>query len=145
MENFKSKFRVEELIIVKVGHWNVSLRPEQPTVGSLVLSLERKCPALGMLTMQESIDMCRAISIIEGIYQKTFMPEKINYLALMMVDEQVHFHVVPRYECELVFLDKIYNDRFWPKLHNLEPLSDFDEDKIQVLKNMLREALQSEI
>jgi diadenosine tetraphosphate (Ap4A) HIT family hydrolase len=41
--------------------------------------------------------------------------DKINYLALMMVDPHVHFHVVPRYAGERKFGTLDIPDRGWPK------------------------------
>jgi len=34
---------------------------------------------------------------------------------LMMVDPDVHFHVLPRYENPREFGGRTHNDRFWPK------------------------------
>ena len=34
---------------------------------------------------------------------KTFAPDKLNYLMLMMVDPDVHFHVLPRYAAARAF------------------------------------------
>ena len=38
-----------------------------------------------------------ATADLEGALRATFDHQKINYLALMMVDPHVHFHVIPRY------------------------------------------------
>ena len=35
---------------------------------------------------------------MEASVSKAFSYQKINYLMLMMVDPDVHFHVIPRYE-----------------------------------------------
>ena len=43
MKEFKAKFKVSEYLIRKIGGWNISVRPMQITIGSLVLSLDRKC------------------------------------------------------------------------------------------------------
>ena len=39
----------------------------------------------------------RSTADIERALRATFDHQKINYLALMMVDPHVHFHVIPRY------------------------------------------------
>lgn len=114
MESFKKKFKVEELLITKVGAWNISLRPAQVTIGSLVLSLDRECPVLGGLTIEDASDLGVAFKEIEKIYNETFQPDKINYLALMMVDEQVHFHVIPRYSRPVIFQGQQFPDKNWP-------------------------------
>lgn len=40
--------------------------------------------------------------------------DKINYLMLMMVDPNVHFHVLPRYAEEQEFDGTRYGDTGWP-------------------------------
>jgi diadenosine tetraphosphate (Ap4A) HIT family hydrolase len=40
--------------------------------------------------------------------------EKINYLMLMMVDPNVHFHVLPRYAGTRTFKRIVFEDRGWP-------------------------------
>src|SRR5690625_6323285 len=90
MDNFKNKFQIKELFITKVGNWNISLRPKQITIGSLILSLNRKCPEMTNLTLEEGKDLVRSFQVIQELMNKSFKPEKLNYLALMMVDQQVH-------------------------------------------------------
>lgn len=119
LELFKKKFNIEELFIGKIGDWVISLRPEQLTLGSLVLSLNRSCESLGDLTPAESKDLAMAFSTIDDIFLRTFNPDKINYLALMMVDNQVHFHVIPRYKSKVEFNGSLYSDNCWPKAHDL--------------------------
>ena len=46
---------------------------------------------------------------------RSFKPDKLNYLMLMMVDPDVHFHVLPRYASAREFAGKTHSDRFWPK------------------------------
>ena len=45
----------------------------------------------------------------------TFDFQKINYLALMMVDPHVHFHVIPRYSSSREFGGATCLDAAWPK------------------------------
>lgn len=120
MEAFNKKFKIDELLITQVGNWKISLRPKQPTIGSLVLSLARPCPAFSDLTEDEAKDLGKAFKIIEKLYLSTFKPQKINYLALMMVDEQVHYHVLPRYKHNVEFDGKQYEDACWPVAHDLK-------------------------
>ena len=140
MLDFNKKFKVEKLYVTSIGNWTISLRPEQPTIGSLILSLSRTCSSLSELTEQESIDLGKAFSAIEIIFHKTFKPEKINYLALMMVDDQVHFHVLPRYSEVIYFENKEFKDECWPVAHNLQSLSQIDSfvmEKIQKLFSLI--------
>ena len=45
--------------------------------------------------------------------------EKINYLMLMMVDPNVHFHVIPRYEGGREWQGREFVDVGWPKVPDL--------------------------
>ena len=40
--------------------------------------------------------------------------ERINYLMLMMVDPDVHFHVLPRYGSARTFAGVTFEDAGWP-------------------------------
>jgi len=137
MEEFNKKFRVQELLIAQVGAWNISLRPQQPTIGSLILSLGRKCTAFSELTEQEAIDLGKAFKRIESMLKNTFNPQKINYLALMMVDNQVHYHVLPRYEGVVKIDDTEYKDHCWPVAHDLKQLRVNNSSLTKILEKLL--------
>lgn len=119
---FVEKFRLNELTIKNTGSWIISLRPQQPTLGSLILTLNRKCESLSQITIDEGRDLSIAFLAIEKMLNATFKPDKINYLALMMVDNQVHFHVIPRYCKKVIFEDKDYTDSSWPGIPSLEAI-----------------------
>ena len=104
---FISKFRLLDFEIKKVGSWIISLRPQQPTLGACVITLNRECEKLSSLTEKEGLELSLTFKEVERILAATFKPDKINYLALMMVDNQVHFHVIPRYEKKRSFEDVI--------------------------------------
>lgn len=136
MKAFREKFKIEELLITQVGSWNISLRPKQVTLGSLVLSLNRKCPEMRDLTAEEAADLSKAFKKIDEIL-KPFNPDKLNYLALMMVDSQVHFHVIPRYEQPIEFKGLECEDKDWPKPPILSDNLLFSDDQLNSLKSFL--------
>lgn len=121
-ESFIEKFKLEQLLIFRVGSWIISLRPQQPTIGSMVLTLDRSCEHLGELSEDEAKDLGTAYHEIEKLLDKTFKPDRINYLALMMVDNQVHFHVIPRYGKAVEINGMEYQDKNWPGPPSLDPL-----------------------
>jgi diadenosine tetraphosphate (Ap4A) HIT family hydrolase len=51
---------------------------------------------------------------IETALAAAFRHDRINYLMLMMVDPDVHFHVLPRYEKERELAGQRFVDRSWP-------------------------------
>jgi len=119
-EDFIKKFRIEELQVIDLENWVLSLRPQQPTLGSMVISLKRECKYLGDLKKQETQELAEVFARTETLLKKCFNYNKINYLALMMIDEQVHFHVIPRYSRKLEFAGIEFSDKNWPGPPSLE-------------------------
>lgn len=127
---FKNKFKVDELEILNFKYWQVSVRPTQPTIGSLVISLKRDCKELKGLQAEETEELALVFRKTENLLQEAFSYDKINYLALMMVDEHVHFHVIPRYENPLFFGNNEYKDTSWPG--PIDVLSNIKEENIEL-------------
>lgn len=139
-ETFKEKFNIQDYTIYETDHWIWSLRPLQGTVGAGVLSLKRPCPVLSEVLKDEFADLDQMIKVIEGTLKRTFNYDIMNYLMLMMVDKQVHYHVFPRYEHNVSLGNKSYTDQNWPKPPELagEPLSDQEMTEIftEIKKNI---------
>lgn len=135
MKEFREKFQIEELKIKKIGSWIISLRPQQITLGSLLLSLDRKCPHLGGITEKEGKQLSQAFRVVENLLEASFKPDKINFLALMMVDHQVHFHIIPRYKNIRVFQEREFLDKNWPMPPILSNTIDLNKiDLLNIIK-----------
>ena len=63
---------------------------------------------------------------MESALAKAFQYDKINYLMLMMVDPDVHFHVLPRYAQPMQFADMEFIDAGWPVMPNLGQVNKTD-------------------
>jgi diadenosine tetraphosphate (Ap4A) HIT family hydrolase len=113
-KEFVQKFQINELKIIDFQKWVLSLRPQQSTLGSMVISLKRG-KYLGELTKTETEELAEVCAKTEKLIKQCFNNDKINYLALMMVDEQVHFHVIPRYAKAREFAGVEFLDKNWPK------------------------------
>lgn len=114
-EQFKNKFRINDLLVMEYEFWILSLRPQQPTLGSLLLSLKRDCSQLAYLESRETGELSKIFYQTEKILCYLFNNDKINYLALMMVDDHVHFHIIPRYASSRIFESVTFRDENWPK------------------------------
>jgi len=108
------KFGYPESLIKTYQHWHVLLRPGQPTIGSLILICKEEVHSYSELSEQAAQEQHEIIKNIEAVLKKRFDYNKINYLMLMMVDPAVHFHVIPRYELNVSFCDKDFDDKYWP-------------------------------
>jgi diadenosine tetraphosphate (Ap4A) HIT family hydrolase len=92
-----AKFGWPETRIAETADWGVMLRPEQPTLGALVLGCKLPVTAFGEVGAAGMADLATATAGVEAMLKRAIGHEKINYLMLMMVDPDVHFHVLPRY------------------------------------------------
>ncbi|GAB1345671.1 hypothetical protein MASR1M29_21580 [Cloacibacterium normanense] len=116
LEEFKNKFRTEELQIINTGSWTWSLRPAQVTLGSGILSLNRYALHLSDVTPEEMAELGTLIQLMERTIKTTFNHDIMNYLMLMMVDRHVHYHVIPRYNDIRIFSGLEWVDNGWPAL-----------------------------
>ncbi len=100
--------------VAQTIHWTVLLRPKQPTLGSLVLVCREPVRALSELSEAAFTDLRAIVRHLEPALREVSVCERINYLMLMMVDLDVHFHVIPRYSGARSFLGVDYRDVGWP-------------------------------
>ncbi|HEY6043645.1 MAG TPA: HIT family protein [Nitrosospira sp.] len=108
------KFGAPQTIIHQYRYWSVMLRPAQPTLGSLVLAAHEQARAFSELS-QESFAELRDVTIrLEAALTRAFSYDKLNYLMLMMIDPDVHFHVIPRYAKSRNFEGIEFIDAAWP-------------------------------
>lgn len=140
MDNFKEKFKTDEFLIYESKYWVWSLRPVQATIGSGVLSLKRECPVLSDLNQEEFSDLIDIIKVIERTLKKTFNYDIMNYLMLMMVDKQVHYHVIPRYERSIDFVGISWEDLAWPGVPSLAG-DEIDNSKLNEILDIIKENL----
>jgi diadenosine tetraphosphate (Ap4A) HIT family hydrolase len=113
------KFGYPDNLIRDYNRWVVLLRPHQPTLGALVLVCKDAAGAFGDISAEAFAELQRVTRDIE-VGLTAFRPyEKINYLMLMMVDPDVHFHVLPRYAVAQHFDGTAYPDKGWPAVPDL--------------------------
>jgi len=131
-KNFIEKFKVDSLQIFETDYWCWSLRPVQTTIGAGILSLKREEEHFSGITEDESKDLIKIVRVIENTLTKLFGYQRINYLMLMMVDLQVHYHTIPRYDKEISYFGKTWVDNDWPKPPTItgEPTDDETLEKL---------------
>ncbi|MBS7668616.1 HIT family protein [Croceicoccus gelatinilyticus] len=112
-------FGFPETLVREYEHWVILLRPAQPTLGSLVLAAKSDCTDFSALPAEAFAELATVTKAIEDALKGFVQYAKINYLMLMMVDPNVHFHVIPRYEGAREFRGTEYIDSGWPKVPDL--------------------------
>ncbi len=114
MNTTMEKFGYPNSLIKEYKKWVVVLRPQQVTLGSLVLICQDDAKAFSEISPEAFSELSQIIPEIESSLTRAFSYQKINYLMLMMVDPDVHFHVIPRYEAPRSFSDHEFLDQGWP-------------------------------
>ncbi|RIX31544.1 HIT family protein [Sphingomonas edaphi] len=109
-----AKFGYPNTLVREYEHWVVLLRPQQVTLGSLVLAAKSDATAFGQLPPGAHTELSTITADIEAMLTREISYERINYLMLMMVDPHVHFHVFPRYETRRTFAGEEFVDAGWP-------------------------------
>lgn len=108
------RFGYPETLIREYTHWIVLLRDPQVTLGSLVLCARSDATAFAALPFGAFEEMGTVVHDVERVLHTAFNYEKINYLMLMMVDPNVHFHVLPRYAEGRSACGLTISDPGWP-------------------------------
>ena len=108
------KFGYPATLVREFEHWLVLVRPAQVTLGSLVLAAKSDATAYHELPREAFEEQRDAIRAIEAALAEFCDYERINYLMLMMVDHNVHFHVIPRYSEPRAWNEIEIPDLGWP-------------------------------
>ena len=126
--------------VAQSAHWTVLLRPKQPTLGSLVLVCREPATAFAELSAAAFADLREVVRRVESVLREVSAYERINYLMLMMVDRDVHFHVIPRYDGTRSFQGTDYRDAGWPGPPALDAALTPETDARDALLERLRSA-----
>ncbi len=132
-------FGYPETLIAEYRSWVVLLRPQQVTLGALVLACKEPAVEFSTISAAAFAGLAAAIRDIEAALRDGFAPDKLNYLMLMMVDPHVHFHVLPRYSGEREFAGVRFADPGWPAVPNLGAVTELDPEQRVALTGFLRQ------
>jgi len=133
------KFGHPESVLAEYDHWLVQLRPAQVTLGSLVLVCKEEASRFGEIGPAASAELHRVVARIEKVLEEAFQNDKINYLMLMMVDPDVHFHVLPRYQGPRDYQGTTFTDEAWPGPPQITRALEVPDAVMRALKRDLAE------
>ena len=137
------RFGYPATLVREYDHWIVLLRPAQVTAGSLILAAKSEATAYGELPVEAFVEQAAVIAEIEITLRATVAYQRINYLMLMMVDPNVHFHVIPRYEGSRTIAGIEIADSGWPGPPDLKSAGPFDDRMITTARNEIASAWRS--
>lgn len=107
-------FGYPQTLVHEYEHWVILFRKKQATLGSCVLICRESATAFSDISAEAFAEFGSVVSDLEPALKKAFSYDKINYLMLMMVDRQVHFHVILRYADLVSFEGEDFADPGWP-------------------------------
>ena len=93
----ETKFGDPHSRVAQSERWTVLLRPKQPTLGSLVVVCREPVHAFADISVEGFAELRGVVRRVEAMLHEVVAYERINWLMLMMVDPDVHWHVVPRH------------------------------------------------
>jgi diadenosine tetraphosphate (Ap4A) HIT family hydrolase len=127
------KFGYPATLVHEFEHWVVLLRPAQVTLGSLILAAKGDATAYHQLSRDAFTEQADAVTAIERALGAFCAYERINYLMLMMVDPNVHFHVIPRYSEARHWNGIEFPDAGWPGPPRLDAPVKLDQGQLSAL------------
>jgi diadenosine tetraphosphate (Ap4A) HIT family hydrolase len=131
------KFGYPDTLVKRYEHWLLLVRPAQPTLGSLVLLCTDDAHRFGDISTEAVTELKRATADLETALSGLFEYDKVNYLMLMMVDPDVHFHVLPRYEQDRSYGGIEFSDSAWPGPPDITHANEFpDPVKSQLIADL---------
>ncbi len=134
------KFGYPETLLKDFTHWVILRRPVQATLGALVLISKHEAKSLGSLPIGAHAELKGCTSALEKALTAFRRYDKLNYLALMMVDPHVHFHVLPRYASDQVFDGVTFTDKGWPGVPDLKLSPELSSQTTNLLHTSLLDA-----
>lgn len=134
------KFGYPDSLVHAYAHWAVVLRPRQVTLGSLVAVCTEPVRAFPEASAPAFAELRTVTGDVERALRSLFRHDRINWLMLMMVDPDVHFHVLPRYAQPRVFEGATFADAAWPGPPDLKSGADPDPALRSRLLASLRDA-----
>lgn len=143
MQSTLQGFGYPDSLVREYEHWLVLLRPTQTTLGSLVLIERSGATRFSEISDGAFQEYGHIVKQIERVLQSLFQYDKINYLMLMMVDPEVHFHVIPRYASPREFNEVAFLDSGWPALPNLGEANNIPEDLFLELADHVKRGFEA--
>ncbi|MEM9762979.1 MAG: HIT family protein [Pseudomonadota bacterium] len=116
--------------IAALEEWVVALRPAQPVACSLVVIAKKPVTAFADLSPAAFAELAEVTRRVEALARRETGYDRINWLMLMMVDPDVHFHVLPRYEGSRDFEGHTLEDVGWPGPPRLDSRATRTSDEI---------------
>lgn len=134
------KFGYPDTLVHDYVDWVVLLRNDQVTLGSLVVAETSDATSLSAVAPHALAQLASIAGDVESAFARTFRPDRFNYLMLMMVDPNVHFHVLPRYSGARECAGVTFEDPAWPKAPKIGDVIPTTPAQRSAILGLLRDA-----
>jgi len=135
------KFGFPDTVVSEGNFWVLQVRPAQVTLGAMVLICKEPVNCFSQVSENAFFELKKFVALVEENLKKFLRFDKINYLMLMMVDPDVHFHIIPRYSEEQEFAGVKFQDSGWPGPPDLVKGNETNADVNQEIRRQLKEWL----
>ncbi|MFC1620478.1 HIT family protein [Candidatus Neomarinimicrobiota bacterium] len=143
MHETLKKFGYPDSLVKAYEHWLVLVRPEQVTLGSMIIFEKNGLHRYSNIPESSHREFGKVVKDVEKVLHDEFRYDKMNYLMLMMVDPEVHYHAIPRYGEERSFHGLAFQDHGWPAMPNLGQVNQVSDNTFTNLVLTLKERLDS--
>jgi glycerol-3-phosphate cytidylyltransferase len=134
-----NKFGFPNSLIKEYKNWFLLLRPKQVTLGALILVCKEDVFKYSEISKESTDEFPVIIKEVENFLSRVFSYDKINYLMLMMVDNIVHYHIIPRYSAKKNIFQISFIDYTWPEPPDMTRFNGISEAEFIKIKNRLSE------
>lgn len=131
---FLGRYNRPELLLKEFKYWIIAIRENVVTLGSCVIILKSGKPSLKDVSKEEMSEFPEVCKWFEEKTKELYGAIKWNYLALMMKDEYVHFHAIPRYNKEINLYNRIWKDEDFPLATKLNKI-DVDNNTLMKIRD----------
>ncbi len=138
MLEFAGRFSKLELMVKQGKYWSIIFRESTTTLGNCILICNRECSTFSELKPEEMAEFPTLCAWYENKIKELYGAVKFNYLAMMMKEEFVHFHVIPRYNKLIEKYGLTWVDEDWPKGTKMNKIEISDEVKNQIISDLKR-------
>jgi diadenosine tetraphosphate (Ap4A) HIT family hydrolase len=124
-----------EGFIKKFKYWTFEVSYRQHTLGSFLILLNRPAERISQLTPSELVALGKIMKFAESAINKTFQPDRYNYLQLGNGIKHLHFHGIPRYKTKRIFAGRTWIDNNF----GLPPLWSYQNVSHELVRKLNRE------
>ena len=136
MLEFAGRFSDPKLMIKQGKYWSIIFRESTTTLGNCILICNKECPTFGDLTPEEMAEFPTMCAWYENKIKTLYGAVKFNYPAMMMKEEFVHFHIIPRYNEPKEKYGITWVDKDWPKGTKMDKIEIPDDVKQKIINDL---------